>query len=50
MEKPLLELRTGAKAAAETVKAVLGRENAFVFLPGEKERRKTLDFLQSFSG
>lgn len=49
MEKSLLELRTGAKVEAEAVKAGLGDENGF-FIPGEKERGKTSDLLQSFSG
>lgn len=50
MEELLLELKIGAKVEAEALEASLGNENGFAFIPGEKERGKSLDFPQSFSG
>jgi len=35
MGKSLIELRRGATVEAEALKASLGNENGFVFIPGE---------------
>lgn len=49
MEMSLSEL-TGTAVEVEALKAALGQENGFVFIAGENEKGKTLDFLPSSSG
>lgn len=45
MQKSLLDGRRGGKLEAAVS---LDNENGFVFITGEKEEGKTLDFLQTF--
>lgn len=49
MEMSLSEL-TGTAVEVEALKAALGQENGFVFIAGENEKGKTLDFLPSSPG